>query len=556
MIAVLIVAVPGVQKFISSSRKTRDIWAASDIVSRISLSVAQAAESAGAELVFPAGDSTASVPNRVVACAENMAEAERYAVLAAAAGKAAWDEITGASHDAALAARLPIVWVAAEATTYAEAWALAQEALVRRRRVRNFPPVLERSRLNDQSAVCATCAQQRSAVTLDGDPLCRACAAKRRHRPDDGGSQSFPSTSDIASAPYRRAAIADASDDLQRVASAVELLRDLGAVVPRLSDRALPGLVAANLSTRDLGGQWLYPDNWDPTVVARSLDFSPPDLVRWNEACEAGRRASQSLAARLADRGARITPYYAIVAQDGDHMGRSLSHPTMLESLDAHRQVSRLLGDAAKRQREIVEYDGLGRVIYSGGDDLLGFVPLASLLAVLARLTSVFTGTLAPSLSGATASLGVAVVHRSEPLQDAMAAANSSLLAAKLDGRDRVCIAVLRRGGERARLVTRTADVTKLSPVLDALSGTGGSKLARRFPSKLRAAMVEAAATIPPGSLRMLPPGFVRSETERVLDRTEFRGMDPDAVLDLVTVSPEETCARFDALRVLATECA
>jgi CRISPR-associated protein Cmr2 len=65
-------------------------------------------------------------------------------------------------------------------------------------------------------------------------------------------------------------------------------------------------------------------------------------------------------------------PYPAVLVADGDRMGETLSR---LISADEHRTFSRELSRFAGEARRIVNDHG-GVLVYSGGDDVLAFVPV------------------------------------------------------------------------------------------------------------------------------------------------------------------------------------
>jgi CRISPR-associated protein Cmr2 len=111
------------------------------------------------------------------------------------------------------------------------------------------------------------------------------------------------------------------------------------------------------------------------------------------------------------------SPYLAILIADGDGMGAIISR---LPSPEAHRAFSNSLSSFAAKAHEIVANAG-GVCIYAGGDDVLAFMPLEVALSCARQLHEAFE----TILSGAggltqvpTLSVGVAVGHFMEPLED------------------------------------------------------------------------------------------------------------------------------------------
>ncbi|MGQ9634947.1 MAG: type III-B CRISPR-associated protein Cas10/Cmr2 [Bryobacteraceae bacterium] len=130
-----------------------------------------------------------------------------------------------------------------------------------------------------------------------------------------------------------------------------------------------------------------------------------------------------------ADRDApQLENYYALILMDGDHMGAILSgedsantsipfkksfHPSVRRlfhdaggllqkyaeerrpvSPNRHLAISSALCDFSQTVvKHVVEFEFAGRVIYSGGDDVLAMLPVADALAAIGRLRQAYSGT-------------------------------------------------------------------------------------------------------------------------------------------------------------------
>jgi len=130
----------------------------------------------------------------------------------------------------------------------------------------------------------------------------------------------------------------------------------------------------------------------------------------------------------LGSRDQKLETYYAMILMDGDHMGRILSgdeeyaisyadsfHPCVSRyvkqkaeadakiadysdsrralSPNRHLAISAALNDFALQVvPHIVEREYLGRLIYSGGDDVLAMLPAADLLSAMGRLRRAWSG--------------------------------------------------------------------------------------------------------------------------------------------------------------------
>ena len=126
---------------------------------------------------------------------------------------------------------------------------------------------------------------------------------------------------------------------------------------------------------------------------------------------------AQALSSLTLEHG-EASPYLAVLVADGDHMGRALSR---IESADEHRGFSEALAAFASDARQIV-HEHCGVLIYAGGDDVVAFVPVDQCLTCARGLHDTF-GHLLASWStktdpGLTLSVGLAIAHFMEPLED------------------------------------------------------------------------------------------------------------------------------------------
>lgn len=111
--------------------------------------------------------------------------------------------------------------------------------------------------------------------------------------------------------------------------------------------------------------------------------------------------------------------YVAVLVADGDHMGRLISTATQPAQ---HQKISRVLAGFAKRAPQIVQAHH-GECVYTGGDDVLAFVPAAHALACANELAQTFADMLATVVPGGvpgnerpTLSVGLAFGHILTPL--------------------------------------------------------------------------------------------------------------------------------------------
>jgi hypothetical protein len=479
----VVIALPGVQRFISEARSTADVRAASEIVEALAGSAAAECRAGGGVLVFPssfadgsepasggdrperAGAASDGLPNRVVALAPAGGGAE-VARRARGGVQRAWDSWVRQALGSGLAAQggsresatpgFPVIqWVCVPAMPegYPAQWERARELLDARRRVRDFSEVSWPERtLCSLSPRWPAEPPPKGLKEYEKDTLSAANWVKRRWRRIQN-LEGFASTSSIASAGYRRD-VAAHLDDPDVVAAVGELMAAARQVrderetpVPGLPDfHSEPGRWLVRSA-----GPWVYEDRWQAAPLAREtkkdLDVLRPAVAR-------GAAAARQLAGIMKARHGVASPasYLAVMVQDIDGMGMYLSGSATSAAgryLDvgpeAHAGVSGSLRRLAARQRQELESPGLlGVPVYAGGDDLLAFVPAATALAAAQACHD-----LIPPDDLPRASTAVLFFHYHAGIQAAMTTARTMLDQAKaaVPRKHALAVGYLRRSG-------------------------------------------------------------------------------------------------------------
>lgn len=283
------------------------------------------------------------------------------------------------------------------------------------------------------------------------------------------------------------------------------LMRLAAHVATEEDDALLPSSLAASL--RRSGNPELL-------KIARKL---PVALDRLRE----DRAALEVLEGELARLlGHRHETYYGVIQMDGDRLGAWLAgndadtrlrfretwhpqvqaaikqfenQPALKEYFESfrpasparHAYVSAALNHFSLHvARHIVEVIGKGRLIYSGGDDVLALVAVDDLLPVMLLLRAAYSGwgqidKIAPDLKGleigrgyvrlqtrllpamgakATASIGAVVAHHTAPLAHVLRRARDAEKSAKGAGRNAFCLRVMKRGGGEVGVVASFRD--------------------------------------------------------------------------------------------------
>lgn len=152
----------------------------------------------------------------------------------------------------------------------------------------------------------------------------------------------------------------------------------------------------------------------------------------------------------------KLCSYYALIAFDGDSMGKWLSGASLRDGTDLedfHEKLSGRLSGFAEKAKKIVDDENRGKTIYAGGDDYLGFINLQHLFEVVQELREEFHREVnmneGKEERQLTFSAGIVVAHYKEPLGMVVQKARDMEKAAKEQGsRNAFGLAVLKASGE------------------------------------------------------------------------------------------------------------
>ena len=497
--AVLIFTFSPIQSFISEARRTADLHVGSAILVRLAKAAAEALQQYG-QLIYPA-QLGKGVPNKIVARlpwdkvqdaadAANQALDSEWLEIAASAHKelAKWqprpDALWKSIWDRQIGRQWQTYWAAAALADgagpngYAQAYQEASQALDATKRTRAFAQG-EEPDLKDSLSGCrqALRTEQLKAQAYwhelsqhvlpgklrpNGRERLDAIAAVKRF--SNLAGQRFLSTSSIASPDFLQAAQERARPALRTYRLKVEaLLDDLLFRVRNDADWPYDG---------DL----LYAESLTPERLKDEFGLSQPDA----SCLDAARKALKELQRAV---GAQPATYYAILLLDGDDMGQHVSRCLgQQDAQGAHVRLSRQLSDFSNQVPGLVDGHS-GILVYNGGDDVLALVPLSQALELARALAERFRGT----VSGATASAGIAVGHHQYPRGAALRAARDAEKQAKqVKDKNAVCVRVLKRSGETTEMRSPwPAMDNKLAELIDLFrspdGGEQGAALASRF---------------------------------------------------------------------------
>ena len=450
-----VLSIGPVQDFIAAARRTRDLWFGSYLLSEISRAAAGAIADAGGLLIFPAlakeaREPQAPVPDKEleafnvanIILAELPEGAENPQTVSEAAQAAAgekWLEYAGgAKQKAARLVRNDIwneqindviefnaAWVPLEGG-YITSRKRLMRLLAGRKSIRNFEPArgehgvpkssLDGARetvlIKDRKPYGYLALQLRLS---EAEQLCAVGLTKRLA---GGRPITFPSVTRVALDPWIRRIRKEGGD-------ADRYLTQIGELCE--GENSYASGTGKNLyQDFPYDGQVCYLPRL--TELKKELKKVQKDDQSANSSCKRDLENLKQIEDSLRSLQKIVgepNPYLAVLVADGDHMGRAISQ---IESADGHRAFSAKLSKFAITARTIVESpDSRGVIVYSGGDDVLAFLPVDTCLATARKLHEAFGA----YGNGLTLSVGIAIGHKNDPLEDLLSYGRAAEKAAK-----------------------------------------------------------------------------------------------------------------------------
>ncbi len=446
-------AIGPVQDFIATARRSRDLWYGSWMLSELSKSAAKKiADQPENLLIFPSPEkiedllpgTSLNSPNKIAAVietapgqlavdVENTVQARLQALFADAI-----KDIRG-DIDYELAKRqvgemLEFYWASTQFAgddQYESARSKAEALLSARKVTRNFSQFIgesvpksaldgaRESVIPESAYPGGKMSKEKKAEAIrrlfsfyrarQGERLSGIDLMKRL----GGGSRQFASTPDMAALPFFKRI-----EDEQGASERQKLLAELQKNVPNHKDFGVTeGLIFEN----------------------RLSDS------------EDAEQTSQAVAKLLKEFKHVPSPYYAILAADGDNMGAVIDSQ---KSIAEHQKLSQTLSRFAALAEEIIEKHK-GCSVYTGGDDVLAYLPMHTVLACADELQREFAG-LMGSYEGQkdgkpvkpTLSVGISINHHIESLSEALELARDAEKKAKqMEGKNGLAIILSKRSG-------------------------------------------------------------------------------------------------------------
>jgi CRISPR-associated protein Cmr2 len=497
------IAIGPVQDFIASARRSRDLWFGSWLLSELSKAAAKSIVEQNGELIFPNTDKSNLKPNtsfNVVnkILAEIKANPKTISEVGENVKKAIDERLEVIRNEAfkkvskqyfleniakkQIADLVEFFWTAVVRTnSYENDRNNVEKLFSARKATRNFNSVtwgdnVPKSSLDGQRESVlmeelykevqdGRISKQKLRVDYgvkEGERLCGVGLLKRHGKVENRNENSdenyqdrFFSTSHVASLPLlQRLTDKDTVNDYISILSVL-----LTEIEPKQLYKIL-GRVPENLRHNIFGvydGHLLFEERLSEFFSDKiDLQKAKDALIGVPE--KNNKPPIKGFLEKAFGKNAKPLPYYALVLADGDFMGKAIDSIQKIAEIDGsdpkekHKELSGKLSDFAKEVGKIIEKDGQGSLIYAGGDDVLAFVGLHKVLKYANELQDKFYESLKDfkydGKKSPTLSVGIAVVHHLEPLEDALELVRKAEKAAKsVDGKNALAVVVDKRSG-------------------------------------------------------------------------------------------------------------
>lgn len=573
------VAVGPVQEFIAAARKLRDLWYGSFLLSELSKSAARSLAEDGCELIFPSPvraddlnpNSELNVANKILALTPENADPKALAEHARSHYQTCWESFCRSAldeigsnwvhqsdfdkqiHDSG---EFFAAWVPYDSNDY-QACRDAVEAKLSGRK--NFRPFfapswdgagkpkssldgIRETVLNQSAAAVQRCFAIKKGETLDTLGIVKRFGPWAHSSPPF-----FDNLAQVAVLPYL-AGLKQAARNDPDIAELVTGL-PVGHKLYHF-DKPLPP-VHRLIWNGEGFPECLPPELFFPAVLEDEKNENPArreDTV-WQK--------FEATLGRIWKKTAFPHPYGALMLGDGDHMGEALNH---ISEITGHQLFSRKLEEFARRVTDTVRQHE-GQVIYSGGDDVMAYVPLHQVLDCAQAVNDLFAEIMAQACGQTglskipTFSMGVAVVHYRKPLHDALVLARKAERMAKQEGgRNALAVIQDKRSGSELCIHGKWNTSDNLAGLVQRLKKYISLYENRTLSSRLGYQLRELgqrfwAAGEPENTPNLVfennrPVSVLAAETQRIIRHKQSTGNNSEPSTDLLSILEGQTRLR------------
>lgn len=566
-----------VQGFIATARRSRDLWFGSYILSELSKSVALSLHNSQARLIFPyvdqlekqlAPDSDFLVTNIVFAELEAPNFDSARAVLEGArqAAQDRWQDLCNMAirqiekahekgRDMAEQVYDTRIWQAQLGDVleiysgvvpvgpegYAHANNRLRELLGSRKNTRSFTPYGDNFQRPKSSLDGAQSSVLKVAEHHGVHRFRRRLGIEHAEQLDTSAMVKRVVGRERGFVPTARIASQEWIEKISTHPAYPELCQRLGQLTQMDLGTALGGRYAEYpwVETLPFDGQYLYRFR-----VQAEQERMREDT--WGNDLESGKATLRDLDKLLGqiyrECGVSPQPYYGLLLADGDKMGQLIDKANeKATDGDGHRAISSALSAFAQSVPELMNRHQ-GACIYSGGDDVLGLVPLHNAIAVADDLQQAFKQQLNDVAARhglaenerPTLSMGIALVHFLHPLGDARQLASRAEQKAKGsqlpadEQRNAMCLWAQPRSGVAMQVRIRWDDTDALRRLQRWTQQLRNSELPRGLPHELKNAYDNCCRVIPPQEAKSFDSfkAYWRAQLSTLLNKKKSQGQD------------------------------
>lgn len=256
------------------------------------------------------------------------------------------------------------------------------------------------------------------------EKLCAVCLFKRFLEPKDieKDKPGFESVVDVSVRNFKKLLVENYKIDEE----VQDYLKSINEIIKFLDD------IPAD-KIEDLSGEWFYLDNLSNNYLKNEYEV---ENTRIKQLEELSKNAQDALDAVYKKVDKTPSKYYTIVSMDGDDMGKLMSGEYLDDqkfTIDYQKQLSRILRDIGAKSSDLIKEPirGNGFCVYSGGDDLLAFLPIERALPVINDTRFIFSEEFKKIGEKPTSSAGIVILHYHYPLRKALNEARKSIEKAK-----------------------------------------------------------------------------------------------------------------------------
>ena len=250
----------------------------------------------------------------------------------------------------------------------------------------------------------------------ENERLCAICLLKRFY---DVHDIKFESVSDISVRPFKQ--LIEGSETEEEITPFLNAINDLR--------KSLDGTIVNKIE--DLGGEWFYREHLDHTFIEKQYGLKS---ITGTELKKLAGSAQEELKNIYTIYDTKPCKYYMILNMDGDDMGKLMSGDSLGDkdfTIDYQMNLSKILAKSGEKLSNLIKNEGNGYTVYSGGDDLLAFLPIKTGLPIINKLRDSFSEEFKNINKTQTSSSGIVILHHHDLLRRGLIESRKNVDVAK-----------------------------------------------------------------------------------------------------------------------------